>query len=90
MPHPLPACPPSVAALTNSYHYITVEVATTGVTLCPRHPDGSPVEACIHLPPHGNAPRHSSATSAAPASFGDFGDFGGFGSFGLIAPVTHR
>jgi len=50
---PLPPCPPSVAVLTNSYHYIMVEVAPEGVTLCPRHPDGSPVEACVHLPPHG-------------------------------------
>ena len=51
VPHPLPPCPASVAVLTNSYHYIMVEVAPDGVTLCPRHPDGSPVEACVHLPP---------------------------------------
>jgi predicted phosphodiesterase len=53
VPHPLPPCPASVAVLTNSYHYIMVEVAPDGVTLCPRHPDGSPVEACVHLPPRG-------------------------------------
>ena len=51
VPRPLPPCPASVAVLTNSYHYIMVEVAPDGVTLCPRHPDGSPVEACVHLPP---------------------------------------
>ncbi len=47
VPRPLPPCPASVAVLTNSYHYIMVEVAPDGVTLCPRHPDGSPVEACV-------------------------------------------
>ena len=52
VPHPLPPCPASVAVLTNSYHYIMVEVAPDGVTLCPRHPDGSPVEACVRLPSH--------------------------------------
>ena len=71
MPRPLPPCPASVAVLTNSYHYIMVEVAPDGVTLCPRHPDGSPVEACVHLPPHGG---HGSASTA-------------IGEFGLIAPV---
>jgi len=50
VPRPLPPCPASVAVLTNSYHYIMVEVAPDGVTLCPRHPDGTPVEDCVHLP----------------------------------------
>ncbi|HEX3903567.1 MAG TPA: metallophosphoesterase [Polyangia bacterium] len=50
MSGPLPACPASVRVLTNSYHYIMVEVSNGGVTLCPRHPDGSPVEACVQLP----------------------------------------
>ncbi|HEY4395129.1 MAG TPA: metallophosphoesterase, partial [Polyangia bacterium] len=48
---PLPLCPPSVNVLTNTYHYIMVEVAPSGVSLCPRHSDGSPVEPCVHLPP---------------------------------------
>ncbi|MES1208660.1 MAG: metallophosphoesterase [Pseudomonadota bacterium] len=45
-------CPPSVVALTQTYHYILVEVDKSGITMCPRHPDGTPVEPCIHLPPH--------------------------------------
>jgi acid phosphatase type 7 len=73
VPHPLPACPGSVAALTNTYHYIMVEVGTDGVTLCPRHPDGSPVEACVHLPAHRkhssrHSSAHGSASSATPAT----------------------
>jgi len=58
VPRPLPPCPASVAVLTNSYHYLMVEVAPAGVTLCPRHPDGSPVEPCVHLPPHGGHRSH--------------------------------
>ncbi|HVV53628.1 MAG TPA: metallophosphoesterase, partial [Polyangia bacterium] len=50
VPGPLPACPANVAALTNTYHYLMVEVSARGITLCPRHPDGSPVEACVELP----------------------------------------
>jgi hypothetical protein len=45
-------CPSSVLALTQVYHYIMVEVAKSGITMCPRRPDGTPVEACIHLPLH--------------------------------------
>lgn len=45
-------CPSSVLALTQVYHYIMVEVGKSGVTMCPRHPDGTPVEPCIHLGPH--------------------------------------
>jgi hypothetical protein len=52
VPGPLPPCPPSVAVLTKAYHYLMVEVAAEGITLCPRRPDGSPLEACVHLPPH--------------------------------------
>jgi hypothetical protein len=48
----LPACPPNVAVLTKTYHYIMVEVSKDGISFCPRRPDGSPVEACVHLPPH--------------------------------------
>jgi|GEM_PF-3402326 len=70
VPHALPPCPASVAVLTNSYHYVMVEVASDGVTLCPRRPDGSPVEACVHLPSHdGHSSRgHSSTSSASPAT----------------------
>ena len=42
----------SVAALTKTYHYILVEVANDGIQLCPKRPDGSAVEPCVHLPPH--------------------------------------
>jgi predicted phosphodiesterase len=52
VPGPLPPCPPSVTVLTKAYHYLMVEVAPEGITLCPRRPDGSPLEACVHLPPH--------------------------------------
>jgi Calcineurin-like phosphoesterase len=51
-PGPLPPCPSSVAVLTKTYHYIIVEVAADGITLCPRRPDGGAVEACVRLPPH--------------------------------------
>jgi acid phosphatase type 7 len=50
VPGPLPACPPSVAVLTNTYHYIMVEVGVDAVTLCPKHPDASAVEPCVRLP----------------------------------------
>ena len=52
VPGPLPACPPSVAALTKAYHYVMVTVAAEGIQLCPRRPDGSPVEPCVALPTH--------------------------------------
>ncbi len=64
VPGPLPVCPPSVAALTNTYHYVMVEVSPAGVTLCPRHPDGSAVEACVQLPPHAGRDSARSARSA--------------------------
>ncbi len=50
VPGPLPPCPPSVIVLTNTYHYIMVEVGADAVTLCPKHPDGSAVEPCVHQP----------------------------------------
>jgi len=50
VPGPLPACPSSVQVVTNTYHYLIVDVASEGITICPRHPDGSPVEACVKLP----------------------------------------
>jgi hypothetical protein len=49
VPGALGPCPPSVAALTKTYHYIIVDVDGDGVRLCPRHPDGSPVEPCVRL-----------------------------------------
>jgi hypothetical protein len=50
VPHPLRSCPASVAVLTKTYNYLMVEVTTSGITLCPKHPDGTPVEPCVHLP----------------------------------------
>jgi 3',5'-cyclic AMP phosphodiesterase CpdA len=53
VPGPLPPCPPSVAALTKTYHYIIVTVADDdGIQLCPKRPDGSAVEPCVRLPAH--------------------------------------
>ena len=51
VPGPLRPCPPWVAALTKAYHYVSVEVTDKETTVCPRRPDGSPVEACLHLTP---------------------------------------
>jgi len=45
-------CPANVLALTQTYHYVTVEVSKSGITMCPKHPDGTAVEPCIHLPAH--------------------------------------
>jgi hypothetical protein len=53
VPGPLPPCPPSVSVLTKAYHYLIVEVAPDGVSLCPRRPDGTALEPCVHLPAHG-------------------------------------
>ena len=52
VPGPLPPCPPTVAALTKTYHYVLVTVADDAITLCPKRPDGSAVEPCVRLPPH--------------------------------------
>jgi hypothetical protein len=51
VPGPLRLCPPTVAVLTKAYHYVMVEVRDDGILVCPRRPDGSPVEPCVHLPP---------------------------------------
>jgi len=48
----LPQCPPTVAALTKTFHYILVTVAKDGIEMCPKRPDGSAVEPCVKLPPH--------------------------------------
>jgi hypothetical protein len=36
----------------NAYHDLMVEVSERGITLCPRHADGTPVETCVELPAH--------------------------------------
>jgi len=45
-----PPCPAGVAFIAKTTHYVMVEVAGDTVTLCPRRPDGSPVEPCVKLP----------------------------------------
>ena len=52
VPGPLPPCPPTVAVLTKTYHYVMITVAPDGIQLCPKRPDGSAVEPCVGLPPH--------------------------------------
>jgi len=44
------ACPQRVAVFANEHHYIVVEVLPGLVRLCPRRPDGSPIEACFTRP----------------------------------------
>lgn len=51
VPGPLPACPPSVITLIKAYHYVMVEVGANGITLCPKRPDGTALEACTVYPP---------------------------------------
>jgi hypothetical protein len=46
----LPACPPSVAALEKTHHYIIVEVEGRTIRLCTRLPGGDPVEPCVTFP----------------------------------------
>ena len=52
VPRALRPCPPTVAALTKTYHYIMVTVAADRIEMCPKRPDGSAVEPCVRLPPH--------------------------------------
>jgi hypothetical protein len=47
------ACPPSVRALVRTYHYVMVELAGSRLRLCPKRPDGSPVEPCVELTARG-------------------------------------
>ena len=52
VPGPLDPCPPTVKVLTKTFHYILVTVGPDGIQLCPKRPDGTEVEPCVHLPPH--------------------------------------
>lgn len=47
---PLRACPSSVAMIRKAYHYVVVEIAGRTLRLCPRLPDGSPIEPCAEMP----------------------------------------
>jgi hypothetical protein len=44
------ACPPRVLAYANEHHYVLVEVMPSFFRLCPKRPDGTPIEACVSLP----------------------------------------
>jgi len=43
------ACPPRVLTFVNDFNYVLVEVIGKLVRVCPRRPDGSPIEACVQL-----------------------------------------
>jgi hypothetical protein len=53
VPGPLPACPSTVAAVVKTFHYLVVEVSRSSIEICPRRPDGAPVEPCIAFPLRG-------------------------------------
>jgi hypothetical protein len=42
----LPICPASVAIVSKNYHYVMVELDDRRLRICPRFPDGSPLEPC--------------------------------------------
>jgi 3',5'-cyclic AMP phosphodiesterase CpdA len=44
------ACPERVHALFNEHHYIVVELMPQFLRLCPKRPDGMPLEPCSTLP----------------------------------------
>ncbi len=43
-------CGPRVLALYNEHHYVLVEVMPTFARVCPKRPDGTPLEPCTTLP----------------------------------------
>jgi 3',5'-cyclic AMP phosphodiesterase CpdA len=43
-------CPPHVLSVANEHHYVLVEVMPSFFRLCPKRPDGTPIEACVELP----------------------------------------
>jgi hypothetical protein len=43
-------CPPHVLAVANEHNYVAVEVMPTFFRICPKRPDGTPIEACTELP----------------------------------------
>ena len=46
----MPPCPSSVATIRKTHHYVVVEVSAGQLTICPRQPDGTPVEPCVRTP----------------------------------------
>ena len=43
-------CLPRVARFINEHHYVLVEVLPKLVRICPKRPDGTPLEACYTMP----------------------------------------
>jgi hypothetical protein len=43
-------CPPRVQAFVNEHHYVTLEVLHDRVTVCPKRPDGTPLDPCATVP----------------------------------------
>jgi hypothetical protein len=39
-----------VTAFINEHHYLLVEVLPKLFRVCPKRPDGSPLEACVDYP----------------------------------------
>ncbi len=44
------ACPPRVGVFINEHHYVVVDVLPGLLRLCPKRPDGSPLEPCYTRP----------------------------------------
>ncbi len=49
-------CDPRMQAFVNEHHYVLVELLRDRLRLCPRRPDGSPLEECVTLPLRPSAP----------------------------------
>jgi 3',5'-cyclic AMP phosphodiesterase CpdA len=47
-------CPPHVAAFFNEHHYVLVELLPGLLRVCPKRPDGTPLETCVTYPVHGD------------------------------------
>jgi hypothetical protein len=47
-----PACKvdDGMRVFASTYHYVVVELFRDDLRLCPKRPDGTPVEACLRLP----------------------------------------
>lgn len=43
-------CAPTVTTFANEHHYVIVEVLPTLFRVCPRRPDGTPIEPCTDYP----------------------------------------
>lgn len=65
-PSGLPPCPPSVAIIRKAYHYIVVDVDAQGVRVCPRAPDGTPIEPCWSPAPAAPTPPPTPSPTPSP------------------------